>query len=73
MDGHKSVCPIKRADRFQNRTENEKLEMPHFKYFENCKRGAFRIKKHENNLKIENEPKIKIFDVGAFQIKIQFK
>ena len=40
--------------------------MPYFKYFEHCKRGAFRIKKHENNLKIENKLKIKIFDFGAF-------
>ena len=43
--------------------------MRHFKKFEHKKSGHFK-EKHVTCLKTRNEPKMKIFDFGAFQNKM---
>ena len=45
------------------------VKMDHFKNIEHKKVGH--LKKHVINLKTEKEPKMKFFDFGAFQNKIQ--
>ena len=45
-------------------------KLGHFKFFNIEKRGISN-KKHVTSFKTKNEPKMKAFDFGAFQIKMQ--
>ena len=59
------------------------FEMPHFSNFQNnigkigyfkyfsIDKGGISNKKHITSFKTKNEPKMKFFDFGAFQIKMQ--